>query len=109
MSLPPVNPLALFDQVRALWPARVILGTDALNSIYWPLDKRLGKEGDEWLALAAWAFHQSISAHVSSLEAGTPSLDVNDVCFSDFDRNMRENLADETWADDRDAYGALSN
>lgn len=43
------------------------------------------------------------------LEAGAPSLDVNDVCFSDFDRNMRQNLADETWADDRDAYGAVSN
>jgi hypothetical protein len=77
----------------------------ALNEIYWPLEDKLGSD-DKWLSLGAWAFHQSLAEHVRKHELSDCFLDISDVSFSDFDRNMKENLADDSWSEVRGDYGA---
>lgn len=102
-----MNGRELFERARALWPQPVPHTGDkrqALNEVYWPLEERLGCE-DEWLSLAAWAFHQSFCEHAVSVGVASGSiLSPADVPFSIFDRYMRENLQDESWADERTQY-----
>ena len=107
----PINAHALFERVRTLWPQSLVLGSNplqALNDIYWPLEEKLGHD-DEWLTLAAWCFHQSLWQIVRKAELSKSSFDIDDVPFSVFDRNMRENLADESWSEDRSDYGAAEH
>lgn len=102
-----MNGHELFERARALWPEPIPHTGDkleALNEAYWPLEERLGHE-DEWLSLAAWAFHQSLWEHVVSAGvADSPILSPSDVPFSTFDRYMRENLQDVSWSDERAYY-----
>lgn len=104
----PVDPHVLFQRVKALWPQRLVLGNNpfqALNDIYWPLEDSIGHD-DEWLSLGAWAFHQSICECVDNAELSDCSLDIDDVPFLVFDRNMRKNLSDDSWSEERADYGA---
>jgi hypothetical protein len=102
-----IDPQALFERVKRLWPSSLELGDDpqqALNDIYWPLRERLG-EDDEWLSLGAWAFHQSLFEQVSDMRQSNGASRVSElVPFAVFDRNMMENLADDSWAEVRAAY-----
>lgn len=103
----PIDPQALFQRVKGFWPQTLVLGAQplqTLNEIYWPLD---GQFGDEWLNLGAWAFHQSLCEWVREAELSDCSLDIDGVAFLVFDRQMRENLADESWSEDRADYGSM--
>ena len=99
-----MNGLELFERARALWPQPIPRARDkhsALNEVYWPIEERLGHE-DEWLNLAAWAFHQSLWEYaVSAGVADSSTLSPTDVPFSTFDRY---NLQDESWSDERTQY-----
>jgi hypothetical protein len=105
-----MNGHELFERAKALWPEPVPHAGDkrqALNKVYWPLEERLGCE-DEWLGLAAWAFHQSFWEHaISEGVADSSTLSPADVPFSIFDRYMQENLQDDSWADERTQYFTL--
>jgi hypothetical protein len=102
-----IDPHTLFERVKRLWPSSLELGSDphqTLNDIYWPLSEKLG-EDDEWLRLGAWAFHQSLWEQISNIPPPTGTSLVTDlVPFSVFDRNMMENLSDDSWAEDRADY-----
>lgn len=104
----------LFDRVKSLWPDAIMLGPDggqdALNNIYWPIEEKLEGDGDEWLKLSAWAFHQALWVRAKTkVDAGRPALRPADVTLEEFDYWMRENLSDETWADVRHEYDEASD
>ena len=81
-------------------------GQDALNNIYWPLEERLN-DADDWTQLAAWAFHQALWELAGSRGGvGEATLRPADVSFEAFDRWMKKNLSDETWANVRKDYDA---
>lgn len=113
-----MDKLALFERVKALWPESLDLAYDishrqdgdgirALNEAYWPLDERLIDEGDEWMGLAAWAFHQSLwDLAEKCISEGDETLRPAGITFHAFDANMRANLADDEWADFRAEYEA---
>lgn len=105
-----IDPHALFERVKELWPPSLELGSDplqTLNDFYWPLSERLG-EDDEWLSLGAWAFHQSLREQISTKGQSSDAALLRDgVPFSVFDRNMIENLADDSWSQVRAAYVSL--
>lgn len=100
---------ALLDRVKSLWPDAITLrpdgGQDALNNIYWPIEEKLESGGDEWIKLSAWAFHQALwdLARIND-GAGRAALRPADVTLEAFDRWMRQNLSDETWAHVRHEY-----
>ncbi len=102
-----IDPHALFERVKELWPPSLELGCNplqTLNDFYWPLSERLG-EDDEWLSLGAWAFHQSLWEQISTKgQSSNDALLRDGVPFSVFDRNMMENLAEDSWSQVRAAY-----
>ena len=56
---------ALFETAKRLWPDGVTLASkssheEALNNIYWRIEEQLSGRPDDWLQLAAWAFHQPL-------------------------------------------------
>jgi hypothetical protein len=56
-------------------------------------------EGDDWLSIAAWSFHQALNGLAKSkIAAGETTLRPADVSFEWFDRLMRKNLADASWS-----------
>jgi hypothetical protein len=100
---------ALLDRVKSLWPDAITLrlggGQDALNNIYWPLEEKLEASPDEWLQLAAWAFHQALGELAKyNVDHGQAALRPADVSLEAFDRWMRNNLDDETWSEVRKDY-----
>lgn len=107
-----IDPHALFERVKQLWPSSLELGPNphqTLNDIYWPLSEKIG-EDDEWLSLAAWAFHQSLCQQTSTMGQKDRAPRLSDlVPFAVFDRNMRENLSDASWSDVRSAYITLGS
>ena len=99
----------LLDRVKSLWPHAITLrpdgGQDALNNIYWPIEEKLEGEGDEWITLSAWAFHQALGDLArTKVIAGRAVLRPADVTLEAFDHWMRKNLSDETWAEVRHEY-----
>lgn len=107
-----VDKRELFERARSLWPDAVTIGSeaaslDALNNVYWPLEERLSRDSDDWTQLAAWAFHQALAELAGSRpSAGLAALRPNDIAFEAFDRWMRSNLSDESWAKVRAEYDA---
>ena len=102
---------ALLDRVKSLWPDAVTLRADggqgALNNIYWPIEQRLEADANEWLQLAAWAFHQALEELPQHrVDAGRGAVRPADVSLDAFDRWMKKNLADETWSEVRTDYDA---
>ena len=100
---------ALLDRVKSLWPDAITLrpdgGQDALNNIYWPIEEGLEAEANEWLQLAAWAFHQALGELARCrVDSGCAAVRPADVSLEAFDRWMRKNLADETWSEVRKDY-----
>lgn len=98
---------ALLDRVKSLWPHAITLrpdgGQDALNNIYWPIEEKLEGDGDEWIKLSAWAFHQTLW-DLARTSGGRAVLFPADVTFEAFDHWMKTNLTDETWAQVRHEY-----
>ena len=100
----------LFDRTQSLWPDAIVVtksaaSDGALNAIYWRIEDRLG--ADDWAQLAAWAFHQALCELAETrIAAGKTSLSSKDVSFESFDRWIRMNLRDESWAKVRREYDA---
>ena len=100
---------ALLERVKSLWPQAITLrpdgGQDALNNIYWPIEEKLEGEGDEWIKLSAWAFHQALwDLAKAQISVGRAALRPADITLEAFDQWMRTNLADDTWAEVRHEY-----
>ncbi|WP_028969675.1 hypothetical protein [Sphingomonas sp. URHD0057] len=100
---------ALLGRVKALWPDAITLrpdgGQDALNNVYWPIEKKLEGKGNEWIALSAWAFHQALwDLAKAKVGLGRAALRPAEVTLESFDQWMRKNLSDETWAQLRHEY-----
>ena len=113
-----MDPHQLFTRVKALWPDAILLSTDAgweesqpiwsVVHVHDVIKKQV--ETDDWLSIAAWSFHQALTVVARSrLAAGQTTLRPADVTFESFDRQMRKNLADETWADSRSDYGSSNS
>ena len=105
---------ALLDRVKSLWPDAITLRPDggqaALNNIYWPIEQKLEDDGDQWITLSAWAFHQALwDLAKTKVGVGRSALRPADVTLASFDYWMRKNLSDETWADVRHEYDQASN
>ena len=110
----------LFARASALWPVSIDLTDDisnqesgdgirALNDIIWPLLEPFDAAGDEWMGLAAWAFHQSLWALAEiKIANGDAALRTAEVPIDLFDAKMRENLSDDSWAEERSKYEANS-
>ena len=106
-----VDKRTLLDRVRHLWPDAITLRPDggeaALNNIYWPIEAKLEKGGDEWTALAAWAFHQALWDHARhQADAGSSIIRPADISLEAFDFWMRKNLSDEAWTNFREEYAS---
>lgn len=102
-----IHPEELYQRVRRLWPANVSTEQQELNAIYWPLDDALA--GDDWLAIGAWSFHQSLwnlAKDARRRELG--SIATSSVSVEDFDKRVRDNLANESWASVRHLYSFLN-
>ena len=100
---------ALLDRVKSLWPDAITLrpdgGHEALNNIYWPIEAKLEESGEEWIQLAAWAFHQALGEVTDAkARSGHSSVRPADVTLAAFDRWMKKNLSDETWSAVRSEY-----
>ena len=87
-----MNGRELFERARALWPQPIPHMDDkrkALNEICWPLEEQSGCK-DEWLSLAAWAFHQSLLEHAVGAGKADRAIQIPaDVPFRTFDRYKR--------------------
>lgn len=62
---------------------------------------------DDWRQLANWAFAQAVHLKMmNAYQSGTRVFSVweGSVTFSDFDEQMKKNLADESWAEVRHGY-----
>ncbi len=103
----------LFDCVRTSWPHSIILKSDASSGegdavwsvmhCYDSLEPKFA--ADDWLAIGAWSFHQALMELVRlKIKSGLTTVNPADVSFEVFDANMRENLDDETWAEERSRY-----
>jgi len=112
----PIDSLQLFNRVRALWPDVIILKREAARNngdpiwtivgIYDEVEAQLSNEGDDWIRLAAWAFHQALFERAKKkLQAGEYTLRAAEVSFEEFDGQMKENLSDQSWAHIRNEYG----
>lgn len=95
-----------------MWPDAVChvseSGTcDALNNVYRRLEEQLNGQADQWMQLAAWAFHQAVS-ELARAKSPAPraALGRHEVSFEAFDWWMRMNLSDESWAEVRAQYVA---
>lgn len=104
----------LLDRAKSLWPDAITLrpdgGQDALNNIYWPIEQKLEDDGDEWITLSAWAFHQALwDLAKTKVGVGHPAFRPGDVTLEAFDYWMRKNLSDEAWAEARQKYDEASD
>ncbi len=104
----------LFERVRTLWPDSIILKSDANSGpgdpiwsvvhCYDSLEPQLIH--DDWLVIGAWSFHQALSDLARlKLESGSRMVTPSEVSLEAFDANMRKNLTDETWKEERSRYG----
>ena len=113
-----MKPRELFERVRSLWPDAVVLkdhsnqdGDNALWSLvhtYEAIERDI--EDDDWLALAAWAFHQALTElAMLKLSAGEQVVMPASVTLASFDRDMRANLDDDSWTIERQNYGQMTD
>jgi len=103
----------LFERTRSLWPDAVCHVNETgtcytLNNIYRQLDEQLRSQADDWMQLAAWAFHQAVS-ELALIKPPAPraTLRRHEVSFESFAWWMRMNLADDSWAEARAKYVAV--
>ncbi len=110
-----MEPRQLFELVRALWPDLIILKTDAdrkdgeaIWSVVHVYDAvEVVVQDDDWLTVGAWSFHQAITELARlKIRDGAATVDPAEVSFEAFDANMRENLADSSWTEERSLYGS---
>ena len=110
-----MNPHDLFQNVRSLWPDVILMTNDAhqkedsaiwrVVDLYEAIERNV--EHDPWLALGAWSFHQALTDVARTrINYGATTVHTSDVSFEAFGANMRSNLADESWAEERKLYGA---
>lgn len=111
---------ALFERARRLWPNYIDLSHDvlhwragglieAVNRLYFHDVERRAGQGDPWLEIAAWAFHQSLhSLALEKVENGARTLSPQDVQFSEFDIRMKRNLLHDSWREERAEYATSS-
>ena len=101
-----INPQDLFDRVKGFWPTEISTSGDALNAIYCPLEDKFG--GDDWLAVAAWSFHQALWVRAKqAVSTGQDDMMTSIVTIEEFDERMRNNLADQSWDEFRPLYAQL--
>jgi len=101
-----IKPQDLYERVKILWPSEISTSGDDLNAIYWPLEDQFGS--DDWLQIAAWSFHQAMWINAKqALSVGHSTMMASAVTIHDFDKQMRSNLADESWNEFRPLYGDL--
>jgi hypothetical protein len=105
----------LFLSVRARWPDAIALGGSliensdvtsipALTEIYDRIESSIEAD-DEWTCLAAWAFHQALTAFSKRrVLEGKNFVHSRDVGFDEFDAKMKENLRDPSWSEIRSNY-----
>lgn len=104
----------LFERVRSWWPDSISLKSDAISSegdaiwsvvhCYDSLEPQLAD--DDWLSIGAWSFHQALTELARlKLQSGLKTVNPADVSFEAFDANMRKNLADDSWSEERARYG----
>ncbi len=109
-----VDPKALFLRARSLWPDKIDLGRrpvsglvveggQILIDLYEAIDASVDVE-DEWLQLAAWAFHQALWGANKRTTRPDGFLYTADVSFSDFDDFVKFNLSNDSWAAIRAEY-----
>lgn len=113
-----MKPRELFERVRSLWPDAVVLkahsngvGDTPLWSLvhtYEAIERDI--ENDNWLDLAAWAFHQALTELATAkLSAGEQIVMPASVTLASFDWEMRANLDDGSWAIERQTYGRITD
>lgn len=102
----------LYDRTVRLWPEAVnLVGCDDPAEPLWPLvaayeeiEGRVGN-GDPWLEVSAWAFHQSLvetaRAHLRRGHLVIRPVDVSLVLFEGY---LSANLDDPSWAAEREVY-----
>lgn len=103
----------LFDRVSALWPDAIVLRRENIDGDGEPLWSLVHTyeaiedeiDEDEWLELGIWAFHQALTDIAeANLSHGKHVVLSSSVSLAAFDNHMRANLADESWASEREMY-----
>ena len=105
----------LFERTRAYWPEEIDLrlmvakgkrvrGMQVLNELYVSIENSIDEQ-NHWHLLSTWAFHQSLwSLSKRRLSVGREKVRPSDVSFEEFDQKIRDNLADDSWTEERRAY-----
>ncbi|MBA3898085.1 MAG: hypothetical protein H0X36_13340 [Sphingomonadaceae bacterium] len=108
----------IYDNARVRWPPtfRIIRGRSNANVVitdpsdfdtYRDIEKSIGPN-DEWSQLSAWAFYQALGKEIrKSYEEGQLLVLTRNVPFGIFETQMKSNLADESWRDERIIYENL--
>jgi hypothetical protein len=110
------NRKELFFKTRQFWPVEISIednvfsdenakNQDLLNSIYKNIEASI-EQGDDWLQVSIWAFHQALSLFIKDKAA---PIFVNEVDYSVYETMMFENLnGDECWRSELEIYNALN-
>lgn len=110
--------MELYEDSKSRWPSvfRIIrekskasiVKTDPSEfEVYRDIENKIG-DGDEWSHLAAWAFHQALGMLVKKSYIEQKLLiPTRLVTFEIFDRQIRANLADDSWHEERAVYERL--
>lgn len=107
----------LFLKTRALWPEEIKLsgdyvdgkffyGGNLLNALYHRIDSTI-EEGDEWLSVSIWAFHQALpDPEQSAYEYHV--INICDVSYELYQEKMLDNLrGDPCWEQELKIYENL--
>jgi hypothetical protein len=116
MLMPPSKNY-LFAEAAKKWPRRMSIVQDASDGVsiltdpsdtevYMAIEREVGD--DEWMQIACWSFHQSMSLHIKDCHSrGMSAVYPGDVTFTSFDMMMKGNLLHEVWRSEREAYSSL--
>lgn len=94
-----IDKLALFEATKSRWPAtiNVVENPAETYEIYRALEQIIPPD-DDWQQLAAWAFYQALGKwETKAFANGEAVIFPHTLPFADFDKRMRDNLADESW------------
>lgn len=116
MLMPPSKHY-LFAEASKKWPRAIKIlqdGSDVASvltdpsdtEIYRSIEREVGD--DDWMQIACWSFHQSMSLLIKDGHArGVSVVYPGDVTFTSFDTMMKSNLLHEIWRSEREAYSSL--
>lgn len=118
MLIIPSSKRELYENARARWPSTLRILRDRSNDAvvitdpsdfdaYRDIESAIGTN-DEWSQLSAWAFHQALGIKVRETYKERKLLVLTrSVSFEMFEKQIKSNLADESWQEERIIYEKL--